>query len=140
LKALSVRQPWAWLLAHGHKNIENRVWPTKYTGDFLIHAGKKMEEDMKFAYSLCHSQHITLPTHFDRGGFIGVARITGCVTNSNSPWFEGPFGFVISDARPLPFYPYRGLLKLWEVRDFEPPAEPLSPLARKVNARATHRR
>ena len=35
---LSIRQPWAWLIAHGWKNIENRTWPTGYRGRFLIHA------------------------------------------------------------------------------------------------------
>ena len=78
---------------------------------------------MEFVKELCYDRGITLPTHFDRGGFIGVARITGCVTDSNSPWFEGPFGLLISNARPIPFYPYRGLLNLWEVRDFEPPVD-----------------
>lgn len=26
MKALSIRQPWAWLIANGHKDIENRTW------------------------------------------------------------------------------------------------------------------
>jgi hypothetical protein len=37
---LSIRQPWAWLVAHGWKNIENRTWPTGFRGRFLIHAAK----------------------------------------------------------------------------------------------------
>jgi hypothetical protein len=38
VKALSIRQPWAWLIANGHKDIENRSWNTNYRGAFLIHA------------------------------------------------------------------------------------------------------
>jgi len=37
--ALSVRQPWAWLLLNG-KDIENRDWYTKYRGPLAIHASK----------------------------------------------------------------------------------------------------
>lgn len=41
MKALSILQPWAWLITAGHKDIENRRWWTNYRGPFLIHAGKK---------------------------------------------------------------------------------------------------
>ncbi|HHY88739.1 MAG TPA: ASCH domain-containing protein, partial [Chloroflexi bacterium] len=41
MKALSVRQPWAWLIAQGYKTVENRTWATNYRGPLLIHAGKK---------------------------------------------------------------------------------------------------
>ncbi|MDX6480321.1 MAG: hypothetical protein QOG85_831 [Gaiellaceae bacterium] len=38
MKALSLRQPWAWAVIHGGKRVENRVWNTKFRGSFLIHA------------------------------------------------------------------------------------------------------
>lgn len=41
MKYLTVRQPWAWLLVNGHKDIENRSWPTKYRGPLLIHAAQQ---------------------------------------------------------------------------------------------------
>src|SRR5580765_3071606 len=44
MKALSIRQPWAWLIVNGHKPVENRSWPTKYTGKLLIHAGQRFEQ------------------------------------------------------------------------------------------------
>ena len=40
MKALSIRQPWAWLIVNSHKHIENCDWPTKFRGRFLIHASK----------------------------------------------------------------------------------------------------
>ncbi len=43
MKALSIRQPWAWLIANGYKDIENRSWRTNFRGEFLIHAGKKFD-------------------------------------------------------------------------------------------------
>lgn len=39
IKALSVRQPWASLIASGRKTIELRTWSTKYRGPILILAG-----------------------------------------------------------------------------------------------------
>lgn len=39
MKAISIKQPWASLIAHGIKDIENRSWRTNYRGRVLIHAG-----------------------------------------------------------------------------------------------------
>ncbi|WP_234838619.1 ASCH domain-containing protein [Sinorhizobium meliloti] len=41
--AISIMQPWAWLIVNGHKDIENRDWPTKSRGPVAIHAGKKVD-------------------------------------------------------------------------------------------------
>lgn len=41
MKVISIKQPWASLIAHGIKDIENRTWkcPQKYIGQrVLIHA------------------------------------------------------------------------------------------------------
>lgn len=38
--ALSIRQPWAWLILNGWKDIENRDWTTRVRGRILIHAAK----------------------------------------------------------------------------------------------------
>jgi hypothetical protein len=44
MKALSIRQPWAWLILHAGKDIENRDRKPRnpalhFRGSFLIHAG-----------------------------------------------------------------------------------------------------
>ena len=38
MKILSLRQPYAYLVTRGTKNIENRSRPTRYRGPFLVHA------------------------------------------------------------------------------------------------------
>lgn len=43
MKVLSIRQPWAWLICAGYKDVENRDWRTNYRGRILIHAPKKIE-------------------------------------------------------------------------------------------------
>lgn len=40
MKALSLTQPWATLVAAGHKRIETRSWATSYRGPLAIHASK----------------------------------------------------------------------------------------------------
>jgi hypothetical protein len=43
MKCLSLKQPFADLLALGEKIIELRKWNTKYRGKFLVHASKNMD-------------------------------------------------------------------------------------------------
>ncbi len=40
MKAITIRQPWASLLASGKKLYETRGWSTRYTGPIAIHAAK----------------------------------------------------------------------------------------------------
>lgn len=44
MKAITVIQPWATLLATGQKHIETRSWRTNYRGEILIHAGKSAKD------------------------------------------------------------------------------------------------
>ncbi len=43
MKALTLQQPWATLIAEGHKRVENRTWQTAYRGPLAIHAGLKVD-------------------------------------------------------------------------------------------------
>jgi hypothetical protein len=127
LPALSIRQPWAWAIVHAGKDIENRDWSTRFRGRFLIHAGLYVPdeydaEDLLDASGLGPSERAELAIAAfqsslmrDRGGIVGVAEIVDCVTASTSPWFAGRFGFVLRNARPLPFYPCKGRLGFFDV-------------------------
>ena len=112
MKALSIMQPWAYLIVQGFKDIENRTWRTGFRGPVLIHAGKKF--DGKDDANDWDWPHIERPEDFDMGGIVGEAEIVDCVTRSASRWFEGPYGFLIRNARPLPFRPCRGMLGFFE--------------------------
>lgn len=73
-KAISIRQPWAWLIVNGIKNVENRNWRTHYRGPVLVHVGKKIE---KYAYDYVadkFSNSIEIPpaAELETGGIIGV--------------------------------------------------------------------
>jgi hypothetical protein len=110
MKALSIRQPWAWLIANGLKDIENRTWGTNFRGTFLLHAGKSFDYE---GYEWVISEMgvaLPPPSQFELGGIVGQAEIIDCVTSFDSPWFSGPYGFVLRNARPRRFTPISGKL------------------------------
>lgn len=114
--ALSVRQPWAWLIVNGWKNVENRDWRTSYRGSFLVHASKGMTRDeyeaAKLFIAACGFEGFTLPDFdsLERGGIVGVATLLDCVDEHPSEWFCGLYGFVVDEQRTLPFFPCKGSL------------------------------
>lgn len=117
MKAISIRQPWAWLIVNGHKDIENRSWRTKYRGQVLVHASQGVKwSDYNAAHAIACRLGIKMPCRweFETGGIVGVTTITDCVEQSESPWFFGEKGFVLADSRPLPFVQMKGRLSFFE--------------------------
>lgn len=126
IKALSIRQPWAWMILHAGKDVENRSWVTHHRGPVLIHAAKGCTgaeyRNAIWTHGNLTTRSIyptspegaivTVPELPDlpRGGIVGVAEIMDCVKESESPWFYGPCGFVLRNVRPVPFAPCKGAL------------------------------
>ena len=105
MRALSVRQPWTDLILFEGKDIENRTWPLpkKMIGQRIyLHAGKKLDKVAAQDYyppdGALHANRL--------GSILGEVTITGCVTSSDSLWFQGPYGFVLADPtaydQPIP--------------------------------------
>jgi hypothetical protein len=120
MKAITIQEPWAWLVAAGYKDIENRVWQTSYRGPLLIHAGKQIDPDYEaYAEEIFRKRRIQLPPKekIPTGGLIAIVQLVDCVTHSNSSWFGGPYGFVLRSAKLIPFIPYRGQQRFFEVPD-----------------------
>lgn len=117
-RALSIQQPWAWLIVHGHKDVENRTWHTHVRGPVLIHAGKKFDREgyewVRMAFPQIDMPH---PSSFPRGGIVGRAHLLDCVQDHQSPWFFGPWGFLLVDAEPVELRPCRGQLGFFEVSE-----------------------
>jgi len=122
MKAISIRQPWAWLIVNGYKPLENRNWITKHRGEVLIHASLGMSwweyescHDLVAAINKATGSNMVLPDYHDlnRGGIVGIANLTGVISRSESPWFSGKFAFVMEDARNLPFHKCRGTLSIF---------------------------
>jgi len=117
MRALSIRQPWAWLIVNGYKDIENRSWRTKYRGPFLVHAGLKLENEAYDQVADWFDIQLPPPGEIERGGIVGQSTILDCVENHASPWFFGPYGFVLDKSKPLPFRPMRGRLGFFPVNE-----------------------
>lgn len=138
MKALSLRQPWAWAVLHAGKRVENRRWWTSYRGPILLHAAKgcTREEYVAALESMTVSGLLddlewppleTLP----RGGIVGRARIVDMISSGLDRevvaqnmkhhkldlrwWMPEQYGFVLADVEPLPFKPWPGALGLFEV-------------------------
>ena len=45
MRAVSLWQPWASLIADGRKKVETRHWPMHYRGPLAIHATQRVEKE-----------------------------------------------------------------------------------------------
>ena len=114
MKALSLRQPWANLIADGRKTIETRTWRTRYRGPLAIHASARPYAD--------------LPT----GGIVAVAWLYGCRPMEETDeeaaciaLYDGAYAWLLSDVQAIELIPCKGMLGLWT-----PPPEILRILPR----------
>ena len=133
MKALTISQPFASLIASGEKWVENRRWPTGHRGRLAIHAGKGTQY-------LDRRELVAYPT----ACVVAVAQLVACVhlhaVGGRDPLpceqlrmkgidpsdllshehTEGPWCWVLRDIRryrePIPC---RGAQGLWEWREPE---------------------
>ncbi|WP_291329007.1 hypothetical protein [Desulfovibrio sp. UCD-KL4C] len=132
---LSIRQPWAGLLALGIKPIENRSWcanPKYYKEEFLFHAGKLVDRDamcggnsiidaaeclvsyvggdvIEFKNRLIGNEHV-----FNCGGIVGRATLAGCSYIRSARWGRpNQNHWVFTCASPVPFQPLKGRLGIF---------------------------
>ena len=116
MKALSIMQPWAWAICEAGKDVENRTWHTAYRGFFLIHTGLKADlTDWDTVEEICGMRP---PEDLPRGGIVGQACLEDSLYGedgaANSGWYFGPVGFMLREARSLPFQPCKGKLGFFE--------------------------
>jgi hypothetical protein len=132
--ALSVRQPSAWAILHGGKDIENRTLGAiragrMEPGRICIHAATGMRE-AEYRYIALRMAEIGVacpdPADLVRGAIIGTVEVTGIVTDSDSPWFGGAAGLALRDPRPVTPIPAKGALGYfrWTATDAVAPAAP----------------
>lgn len=72
MKVLTIKQPWATLIAKGYKEYEFRTWKTKFRGDILIHAGKGIDKEAMNRFK-------KLDLEYPKGCIIAKAKITDCI-------------------------------------------------------------
>ena len=121
MKAISIWQPWATLIALGEKRIETRGWETRYRGPLAIHAAKRWDRELAdlcllnepIREALCRDPEISRRVYAQEEDRIGLSRFLplGCVvatcrlvaclpTPRDTPDLGAPF--VLGDTRRLP--------------------------------------
>lgn len=145
MKALSLTQPWATLIAIGEKRIETRNWSTKHRGPVAIHAAKGFPRkcvalcaEWPFEDALLRHRE-GWPKGLPIGAIVAVARLVdvvptldffaenlmgrpnrrGLLTNTELAFGDyslGRFGWLLADVRRLPEpIPCKGARGLWDV-------------------------
>ena len=110
MKALSIRQPWAFAITRGAKLIENRDWQPRnpglrFRGKFLIHASLKVETKVVDDVIWDVAAHFEEMENVIRteyvgtriGAIVGAATVIDVVYESKSMWFHGPVGLVLAN-------------------------------------------
>ena len=146
MKAITLWQPWASLIACGAKKIETRSWATKYRGPLAIHAAKNYNTP-KCAWQEPFKTGLAKAGMFTEypGGKLGFSlRHNGCViaiadlvdciemtrmdivTMVSEQEFEfgnyepGRFMWLMENVRPIEPVPAKGMQRLWEWPGREP--------------------
>lgn len=124
--ALSISQPWAWLILHAGKRVENRRWSPSQISQarrvvglrFAIHAAKSFDESA--------ADEAPPRAELPAGAIVGAATLDRIITLAEArvdaaladqfEWIAGPICLVLRDvvaiARPIPA---RGFLGFWAV-------------------------
>jgi hypothetical protein len=139
MKAITIWQPYASLIAVGAKRIETRSWATKYRGQLAIHAAvasggyqyigshehyRAALKKILFQYNLLNEKRIKLP----HGAVLATCQLIDCVKISIEfaeslmsqerafgDYTQGRYAWVLEDIRMLPApVPAKGAQKLWE--------------------------
>jgi activating signal cointegrator 1 len=136
VKALTLTQPWATLVAIGAKRIETRSWPTKYRGPLAIHSAKTLTED-DFYLIRTRPFFTALESILDLNDERNVYGLPfGCVVaicelircwkiskyeaipepeHSFGDYTPGRYAWLLADVKLLPSpIPARGMLGLWD--------------------------
>lgn len=126
MKALVVRQPWAWAIMEGTKRFENRSWKTSYRGPLAIIAGSS-KQSLARGTAFIEQLGLVVPDNLPRGCILGVVNLVDIILPSQScdPFAEGPYCWVLESSvkleRPVPYKGRLGLLQLPEEFQMPPP-------------------
>lgn len=88
MKAITLHQPWASLLVHGHKRYETRHWMPGYFGEIAIHAGKKWDAELeaitlRFMRDFPETREILNLESLPMGAVLGICDLTGFYRTDN---------------------------------------------------------
>lgn len=111
-RVVTVRQPWAWAIASGLKDVENRRRRIS-SGLLAIHAGRSHDPA---GDTMLAQLGIEVPRSLDYGAVVAVAAVVDCVSDSSSPWaspgcWHWLIGSVVALDRPIPLRGMAGIFR-----------------------------
>lgn len=125
MKVLTIKQPFASLIAEGIKEYEFRTWKTKYRGEILIHAGKGVDKKAMKKY-----EHLNL--EYPIVCIIAKCNLDDCVfiddnmriflqkknplvySNVINNYDWNGYGFLLSNVQKIDPIFIKGKLSFWE--------------------------
>lgn len=127
MRGLTLTQPWASLVALGHKRVETRGWRSNYYGPVLIHAAKGFPKPAQvFAAEECALGRIS--RHLCFSAVVAVAEIVAYQPAEEAAlaisglerrlgdYSPGRWAWSLDNVRALPEpVPAAGHLGLWKV-------------------------
>ena len=123
MKCLSVCQPFAELIVQGKKTVELRKWNTKFRGEFLVHAPRKILTD--------DCKRLEIKTNLITGAIIGKVELVSVKKYENELEInldskkhlasnyatENKYGFILEKPKQLKVpIPYNGQLNFFEFK------------------------
>jgi hypothetical protein len=144
LPAITIRQPWPWLILQGIKRFENRSWRIltgaarlEYRGPLIIHAAKPLyrlsDQQRKLIGRV--APHMPAAETLPTGAIVGVVDLVGCLSPDQcggDPLATGPICWQLANPRRLATpIPYRGAERVFWVErslvfsDWNCPMHPL---------------
>lgn len=122
MKAITICQPFAELIARGEKLVENRTWQTHYRGPLAIHAGLG-----KSWLANCPGFDVDEARQLPRGVIVATCQLIDCLPIealttglikdcwSQSPHAHGPWCWLLAGVQPLEEpIPATGRQSLWQ--------------------------
>jgi hypothetical protein len=139
MKALTLTQPWATLVAIGAKRIETRSWRTSYRGPLAIHAAKGFPKWAReftlepVCYEIARFGKPTNPA-YPLGCILATCSLVACTLTSLAfeerltarerafgDYSPGRFAWILEDVKQLPEpIPAKGALQLWNWEEGQP--------------------
>lgn len=124
MKVLTIKQPFASLIAEGYKEYEFRTWKTKYRGPLLIHAGLGVDKEAM-------KQYEKLNLNYPKGKIIAKVNLTDCLEVDNNLKrklkeknylvYQGAinsnkkeYAFKLENVEKIEEIPIKGKLSFWD--------------------------
>jgi hypothetical protein len=136
MKAITLTQPWATLVAKGFKRIETRSWHTNYRGPLVIHAAKSIPAWVgdwflqngyaRAALAHCGVRQVSDLKSLPRGAVIATCELVNVISvegfrpepaeRAFGDYGPGRFAWLLENVRAI-VEPVecRGALGLWEL-------------------------